>query len=77
MLTNVGRIEPVVLKNGVRVRSLQFLLSPPAQYPICVTAASYGRCLHLTMLDQLKIGERQAERIAKSMTRLVFAAARH
>jgi hypothetical protein len=77
MLTNVGRIEPVVLKNGARVRSMEFLLSPPAQYPICVTAASYDGCLHLSMLyDRLKIGERQALRIAKSMTRLVAAAAK-
>jgi len=78
MLTNVGRIEPVTLKNGVRVRSLEFLLSPPAQNPICVTAASYGGCLHLSMLyDGLKIGDRQAQRISESMTRLIATATKN
>ena len=77
MLTNVGRIEAVTLKNGVSVRSLQFLLFPPAQHPICVTAASYRGCLHLTLLhDRLKVGQRQAERIAKAMTREIVAAAK-
>jgi hypothetical protein len=77
MLTNVGRIEPVTLKNGARVRSMEFLLSPPAQHPFCVTAATYAGCLHLSLLyDRLKIGDQQARGIANSMTRLISAAAK-
>jgi len=76
MLTNIGRIDPVVLGNGARVRSLAFLVSPPAQHPICVTATGYGEAMDLNLLyDQHKVGDAQARRIADSMRSLIFEAA--
>ncbi len=72
MLTNVGRFESVLLRNGARMRSLAFLVSPPAQHPFCVTAASCGETLHLNLLyDQQKIAADQAKRIADSMATLL------
>jgi len=40
MLTNIGKVDPIMLRNGASVRSVAYLVSPPAQHPICVTAAS-------------------------------------
>jgi hypothetical protein len=68
MLTNVGRFAPVALRNGARLRSLEFLVSPPAHQPFCVTVASLGDGMHLNLLyDRLKIDAAQARRVADAM----------
>lgn len=53
MLTNIGRINEVSLGKALRIRSLAFAVSPPAQHPICVTAASYGGQMYLNVLYDL------------------------
>ncbi len=65
MLTNIGRIDEIDLGRALSVRETGFLLSPPAQYPICVTASSYlgGMLLNL-LYDRGKISQVQAKRIA-------------
>jgi NRPS condensation-like uncharacterized protein len=76
MLTNIGRLEALELHNGARVHSLAFLVSPPPQHPICVTATSYDNCLHLNLLyDRVKMDDGQARRIADALTCLLEAAA--
>jgi hypothetical protein len=68
MLTNIGRITEVPLGKALRVRSLAFAVSPPAQHPICVTAASYGGQMYLNILyDQCKVADDQARRITENM----------
>lgn len=75
MLTNIGRIDRVPLGDKLELRSLGFLLSPPAQYPICVTAASYEGRMYLNLLyDHNKITARQAERISRNLVRHMHAA---
>jgi len=65
MLTNIGRVEEVDLGPALSVREAGFLLSPPAQYPICVTASSYRGGMLLNLLyDRNKIDQLQARRIA-------------
>jgi len=77
MLTNIGRIDPIVLASGARVSALAFLVSPPAQHPTCVTATGYGGAMDLNLLyDQHKLGDAQARRIADTMRGLIFEAAR-
>jgi hypothetical protein len=68
MLTNVGSFEAVTLANGARLRSLEFLVSPPAQHPVCVTAASFDGAMRLNLLfDECKLDRAQALRIAQAM----------
>ncbi len=68
MLTNVGRFDAVALANGARLRSLGFLVSPPAQHPVCVTASSFDGRLHLNLLyDERKVERPQARRIAAAI----------
>ena len=68
MLTNIGRIDDVDLDKGLAVRKTGFLLSPPAQYPICVTASSYQGGMLLNLLyDRGKISQAQAKRIASNL----------
>jgi NRPS condensation-like uncharacterized protein len=68
MLTNIGRITEVPLGKALRVRSLAFAVSPPAQHPICVTAASYGGQMYLNILyDQCKVADDQARRITENI----------
>jgi len=68
MLTNVGRFEPLTLAHGAKLRALAFLVSPPAQHPICVTVSSLGESMHLNLLyDQCKIDATQARRMAGAM----------
>ena len=76
MLTNVGRFEAPTLAHGAKLRALEFLVSPPAQHPICVTVSSLGEGMHLNLLyDQCKIDAAQARRLADAMAeRLVLAA---
>jgi NRPS condensation-like uncharacterized protein len=76
MLTNIGQVAPVELANGSRVQALAFLVSPPAQNPICVTATSYLDGMHLNLLyDAHKLGDAQAQRIAGSLLEYLNAAA--
>lgn len=76
MLTNIGRIDEVDLGEGLAVRETGFLLSPPAQYPICVTASSYRGGMLLNLLyDRGKINQTQAKRIAGNLLRHLEEAA--
>jgi NRPS condensation-like uncharacterized protein len=76
MLTNIGRIDDVPLGEAVRIRSLAFAVSPPAQHPVCVTAASYGGKMYLNLLyDQCKLEDDQARRISENMLSMLQQAA--
>ena len=76
MLTNIGRVDEVDLGPELSVREAGFLLSPPAQYPICVTASSYSGGMLLNLLyDRNKIGQAQAKRIAGNLQRHLEEAA--
>ena len=75
MLTNIGNLQPLTLRNGARIRSLAFMVSPPPQHPICVTVAGYAGGLHLHLLyDQTKLGDAQAQRIGKALIGFINAA---
>ena len=76
MLTNIGRIDTVDLGDAVQLRSIAFLVAPPAQHPVCVTAASYGGRLFVNLLyDELKLSTANARDIgAALMARLRDAA---
>ena len=68
MLTNIGRIDTVDLGTDVRVSTLGFGVSPPAQHPICITAATYGGLMSLHLLhDALKVRPEQAAHIGSSL----------
>ena len=68
MLTNIGRIKELPLGESLRIRSLAFAVSPPAQHPVCVTAASYGGQMFINLLyDQCKVDDVQAGRILDTM----------
>jgi len=75
MLTNIGNQPPLTLRNGARVRSLAFMVSPPPQHPLCVTVAGYAGGLHLHLLyDQTKLGNEQAQRIGRTLIGFIEAA---
>ncbi|MBK9989093.1 MAG: hypothetical protein IPP21_19945 [Betaproteobacteria bacterium] len=68
MLTNIGKVDTPDLRNGARIQSLAFLVSPPPQHPVCVTAASHGGRLHLNLLyDRVKLDDAQAQRITNTL----------
>jgi hypothetical protein len=68
MLTNIGRIGEIDLGPDLAVRKTGFLLSPPAQNPICVTASSYqGRMILNLLHDRSKISQDQARRISTNL----------
>jgi NRPS condensation-like uncharacterized protein len=68
MLTNVGRLEPVDLGRGVRICSLAFSVSPPAQHPFCATVNSYGGKMYINLAyDQCKFDDDQPQRVAANM----------
>lgn len=76
MLTNIGKVESITLKNGTRIRSVAFMVSPPPQHPICVTVAGYAGSLHLNLLyDQSKMDDTQAARIGNTLTGFIEMAA--
>jgi hypothetical protein len=76
MLTNVGSYDAVTLANGAKLRSLEFLVSPPAQHPICVTAATFDGAMRFNLLfDECKVDHAQALRIAEAMVTAIEAAA--
>jgi hypothetical protein len=77
MLTNVGRFEPLTLAHGAKLGALGFLVSPPAQHPICVTVSSLGDGMHLNLLyDACKVDAAQARRLADAMAARLALAAR-
>lgn len=64
MLTNIGKVVEVDLGQHLSLRSMAFLVSPPAQHPICVTATTYAGRMSIQLLyDELKISRRQAQDI--------------
>lgn len=72
MLTNIGRIAEEPLNDSLKIRSLAFAVSPPAQHPVCVTAASYGGQMFLNLLyDERKLESGQAKRIADATLELL------
>jgi len=77
MLTNIGKVNAPDLGDRLRIRSLAFAVSPPAQHPICVTAASYAGRIHVNLLyDENKLPAQRARAIAGSlMAHLDHAAA--
>jgi len=75
MLTNIGNQQQVTLRNGARIRSLAFMVSPPPQHPVCVTVAGYAGGLHLHLLyDQTKLNDAQAKRIGNALIGFIDAA---
>lgn len=76
MLTNIGDLGDVPLGRRARIRSMGFLLCPPAQNPVCITAASYRGRMSLNLLyDQGKLRRLQASRIARNFRSIVTDAA--
>jgi len=76
MLTNIGDLGDVSLGTRARLRAMGFLLSPPAQNPVCVTAASYRGRMSLNLLyDQGKLRRTQASRIARNFRTILTDAA--
>ena len=76
MLTNIGRVDTLALGESLRVRSLAFVVSPPPQHPICVTATSYDGRMFLNLLyDQCKLSARQAKDLADGLIAHIKAAA--
>ncbi len=68
MLTNIGRIDDVNLGDSFSLKSVAFVVSPPAQHPVCVTAASYdGRMFVHLLYDELKLSTVRAGRIGASL----------
>ena len=56
------------LGDRLRIRSLAFAVSPPAQHPICVTAASFAGRIHVNLLyDENKLPAERARAIAGSL----------
>jgi len=68
MLTNIGKVNAPELGARVRIRSLAFAVSPPAQHPICVTAASFAGRIHVNLLyDEHQRPAARARAIADSL----------
>jgi len=68
MLTNIGRVASLDLHGQVAADRVGFLLSPPAQNPICVTATGYDGQLILNLLfDTDKMTPERAERISRGL----------
>ena len=68
MLTNIGRVDVMPLGKGLRIKTLSFAVSPPAQHPICMTVASYdGQIYGNVLYDECKLKPKQAMRITESI----------
>lgn len=68
MLTNIGRIDHVDLGDTLCLKSVGFAVSPPAQHPVCVTAASYdGRMFVHLLCDERKLSAVRAGRIGDAL----------
>jgi hypothetical protein len=76
MLTNIGKVGEPDLGGKLRIASLGFAVSPPAQHPVCVTASSYAGRLQLHLLyDEIKLPKSQAREIAASLMKYLGRAA--
>jgi hypothetical protein len=76
MLTNIGKLEEPDLGGQLRIASLGFAVSPPAQHPISVTASSYAGRLQMNLLyDEAKLPKQQAQEIADGMMARLAGAA--
>lgn len=77
MLTNIGKVDVPDLGDRLKVRSISFAVSPPAQHPICVTAASHVGRIYINLLfDENKLDAERAQAIAdRLMAHLDHAAA--
>jgi NRPS condensation-like uncharacterized protein len=70
MLTNIGRIDDVDLGDTLTLKALAFVVSPPAQHPICVTATGYrGRLFMHLLYDENKLSRGQARAMGESLMR--------
>ncbi len=68
MLTNIGRIDHVDLGGSLTLKSIAFVVSPPAQHPVCVTATSYGGRMFVYLLyDELKLSAGRAGEIGGAL----------
>ena len=68
MLTNIGRIDPVDLGDALTLKSVAFVVAPPAQHPVCVTAASCdGRMFVHLLYDECKISTSMARAIGNAL----------
>ena len=68
MLTNIGRIDLLPLGKDLRMKSVSFAVSPPAQHPICMTTASYDGQIYTNILyDKCKLKGAQAKRITDNI----------
>ena len=68
MLTNIGRVDVMPLGKDLRIKTVSFAVSPPAQHPICMTTASYdGQICTNILYDQCKLQEAQARRITDNI----------
>jgi len=68
MLTNIGRIDPIDLGESLKLRSVAFVVAPPAQHPVCITAASYdGRMFVNLVYDELKLSAVRAGEIGNAL----------
>ncbi len=77
MLTNIGRLDPVDLGDSIQLRSVAFVVAPPAQHPVCVTAASYdGRMIVHLLYDELKLSAGRAGEIGDALMAQLRQAAR-
>jgi hypothetical protein len=76
MLTNIGRIEHVDLGDSLTLKSVAFVVSPPAQHPVCVTATSYdGRMQMQLLYDELELSAGRARRIGDAIVANLHEAA--
>ena len=68
MLTNIGRVDVLPLGNDIRIKTVSFAVSPPAQHPICMTSTSYDGQIHVNVLyDQCKLKSKQAKRMTDNI----------
>lgn len=68
MLTNLGRLDPVELGDGLHVKSLAFIVAPPVHHPVAVTAVSYeGRMVLYLLHDELRLSNAMARSIGDAM----------
>jgi hypothetical protein len=73
MSTNIERVD---LGEARSLESLGFAVSPSAQHPICITAASYdGRMALYLLYDELTIGADRAAAIGDALITPLCAAA--
>jgi hypothetical protein len=76
MLTNIGRVDGVDLGPDLSLRALAFVVSPPAQHPVCVTASSYaGQGFVNLLYDEDKLPRPRARAIGDALLAQLRSAA--